>query len=453
MKSIFALPRLPLSRTAMVGRASLSTAVHESSALIRVTMPPVFNAKTAQLALPPKAARRAPFTLPPPACSSGGVGLGQTMPPGYKAQVGQLNTFKLPERVTGSTGDMALGKALVDAWRRDGIIQISMNDQQRSLWQDAKAASHRFFRKPHSEKAACVDSQSYAGYIASGEEVTDGIADYSEIFTITKDLDLSEPRVRAKWPCHGPCPWPAGDDESEMKQPMTRYNENLGAEGDKLLQLAELGLGVSPGALTRYTRDGWHHTRVLRFPPRNATNGKGKEGRGIGSHTDYGLLVISAQDDVGGLFIRGPSQNEKFANWESSAAGLREDDDGWVYIPPVQGTHTVILGDMMQYLTNNFLTATPHKVGLNTRERFAFAYFHEPSFQAVIKPLDHGCGGLRSTNKNNDDDKGIHYGTHFTNMFMRNYPDRVTTKRLLAEDRYSLLARPELRTIGAAPVS
>ena len=41
----------------------------------------------------------------------------------------------------------------------------------------------------------------------------------------------------------------------------------------------------------------------VRFPARNATNGKGKEGRGIGSHTDYGLLVISAQDDVGGWFI------------------------------------------------------------------------------------------------------------------------------------------------------
>lgn len=39
---------------------------------------------------------------------------------------------------------------------------------------------------------------------------------------------------------------------------------------------------------------------LFRFPARNATNGKGKEGRGIGSHTDYGLLVISAQDDVGG---------------------------------------------------------------------------------------------------------------------------------------------------------
>jgi hypothetical protein len=45
-----------------------------------------------------------------------------------------------------------------------------------------------------------------------------------------------------------------------------------------------------------------------------------------------------------GLFIRRPNQDERFANWETSAAGLREDDEGWVYVPPVPGVHTVILG-------------------------------------------------------------------------------------------------------------
>ena len=43
-----------------------------------------------------------------------------------------------------------------------------------------------------------------------------------------------------------------------------------------------------------------HCVCLCRFPPRNKTNGKGKEGRGIGSHTDYGLFVISSQDQVGG---------------------------------------------------------------------------------------------------------------------------------------------------------
>lgn len=86
----------------------------------------------------------------------------------------------------------------------------------------------------------------------------------------------------------------------------------------------------------------------------------------------------------------------------------------------------------MQLMTNNFLPATPHKVGMNTRERFAFAYFHEPNFCATLKPLD------------GSSDESVHYGTHFTNMFMRNYPERITAKRVHAENRMEILAKPEL---------
>lgn len=86
----------------------------------------------------------------------------------------------------------------------------------------------------------------------------------------------------------------------------------------------------------------------------------------------------------------------------------------------------------MQYMTNGFLPSTPHKVGLNTRERYAFAYFHEPNFSSVIQPLpEYGTV-----------DKGIHYGKHFTNMFMRNYPERVTAKRMRSENRIAILDTP-----------
>jgi isopenicillin N synthase-like dioxygenase len=84
---------------------------------------------------------------------------------------------------------------------------------------------------------------------------------------------------------------------------------------------------------------------------------------------------------------------------------------------------------MMQYMTNDFLLSTPHKVGLNTRERYTFAYFHEPNFSSVIQPLPE-YGAVN---------KDIHYGTHFTNMFMRNYPERVTAKRMRAENRMAIL--------------
>jgi len=94
----------------------------------------------------------------------------------------------------------------------------------------------------------------------------------------------------------------------------------------------------------------------FRFPPRNGTNGKGKAGRGIGSHTDYGLLVIAAQDEVGGLFVRRPSKEEKFANWKASAAGLKEDANDWLYVPPVDGVHTVILGTLNRPLSRASVT-------------------------------------------------------------------------------------------------
>lgn len=182
------------------------------------------------------------------------------VPPGYKAKIGNLQTFTLPAKVTGSDADKKLGKALVAAWQRDGILQISMGPEQNKAYQEANAASQAFFRKPYDQKAACIDSQSYSGYIASGEEITNGLNDYSEIFTVTKDLDLDDRRVTGKWPCHGRCPWP----DADFRNPMTKYMDSLGTSGETLLKLTELGLGVPPGSLTNYTRDGWHHMRVLR---------------------------------------------------------------------------------------------------------------------------------------------------------------------------------------------
>ncbi|KAF7559752.1 hypothetical protein G7046_g4400 [Stylonectria norvegica] len=359
---------------------------------------------------------------------------GNTMPPGFQAKVAQLDTFIVPETVSGTTADQTMGKNIVQALQRDGIFQVKMTPLQEILYQNAAAASRGFFARPHDQKAACVDPHSYSGYVASGEEITDGIADYSEIFTVTPDLPAKDKRVQQRWPCHGPVPWP----DQDMKSSVDRYMRYLGKAGEKLLQLIELGLRVPKGSITDYTDDGWHHMRILRFPGKDNTNGKGKAGRGIGSHTDYGMLVMAAQDEVGGLFVRPPIQGEAHANWQRSAAGHNENDSKWTYVPPTPGVFTVFPGDMMQYMTNSVLPATPHKVGLNTRERFAFAYFHEPNFKSVVKPLP-------GYNKGQAPAEGIHYGTHFTNMCLRNYPDRITTKKLLAEDGCQILNSSELK--------
>jgi isopenicillin N synthase-like dioxygenase len=143
------------------------------------------------------------------------------------------------------------------------------------------------------------------------------------------------------------------------------------------------------------------------------------------------LLVIAAQDDVGGLYIRPPVEGEKRnRNWlpTESSAGMYESEEPWTFVKPVPGVLTVFPGDIMQFMTDGYLLSTPHKVRLNTRERFALAYFHEPDFAACVRPLFQPASS-----------EYIHYGTHFTNMFMRCYPDRITTRRIIDEGRLSVL--------------
>jgi isopenicillin N synthase-like dioxygenase len=334
-----------------------------------------------------------------------------------------FQTFRLPDTVSGTESDIRLGHDLVAAWQTDGIFQIATDPAQDRVTLDAIDASKRFFRLPTHAKARYVSDLTYSGYIASGEEVTASEADYSEIFTLCKDVPIDDPRVRQRWPCHGPTPWP----DLAYQQRMQTFMGLLGSIGEKLLRLVAVGLDLADiDALTRLTRDGWHHMRVLRFPALSE-----QTSRGIGAHTDYGLLVIAAQDDVGGLFIRPPVDGERRnRNWleSESSAGMYENEEPWTYVAPEPSVVTTFPGDILQFLTDGRLLSTPHKVKLNTRERYAMAYFHEPNFNGIIRPLANPAGG-----------DYIHYGTHFTNMFMRCYPDRITTRRIEAEDRLSIL--------------
>jgi isopenicillin N synthase-like dioxygenase len=335
----------------------------------------------------------------------------------------KLQTFRLPASVEGTEFDVELAREMIRAWRADGIFQVATDPLQDRTTRDALEVSRRFFGMPAEFKSQCVSNLTYSGYIASGEEVTAGEADHSEIFTVCKDVALSDPRVQERWPCHGPTPWP----DQEYRRAMQAFMDDVGSLGERLLRLVALGLGLDDiDALTSLTGDGWHHMRVLRFPAASE-----RTARGIGAHTDYGLLVIAAQDDVGGLYVRPPVDGEKRnRNWlkTESSAGMYENDESWTFVEPVPSVLTVFPGDILQFLTGGLLLSTPHKVRLADRERFALAYFHEPNFEANIRPLAGTAG-----------DEYIHYGTHFTSMFMRCYPDRATTRRILDEDLLSVL--------------
>jgi isopenicillin N synthase-like dioxygenase len=320
-----------------------------------------------------------------------------------------LQTFQLPDSVDEAGSDIRLACDLVNAWARDGIIQLAMTAAQRHKAFNAIEAGIRFFQMPMEFKSAQANDLSYSGYARSGA---------GESFMVGPDVEINDPRVRAKWPCHGPVPWP---DEFYRTDTLAFLAE-LETIGEKLLRLTALGLELpDPTALTSLTGDGWHHLRMLRFSADSS------------AHTDYGLLVITYQDEAGGLYIRPPVEGEqRDRNWlhEESTTGRYENDEPWLFVKPVPDVLTVYPGDLMQLLTDGAILATPHRIRLGTVERLAVTYFHEPGFNACVRPL------MDPTSTSY-----IHYGTHFTNTFMRGRPDRSTTGRIHAEDRLAVLDR------------
>jgi isopenicillin N synthase-like dioxygenase len=206
------------------------------------------------------------------------------MPHLHKAIIGHLKTFILPDIIRDDVESKAFAQNMIDEWRKTEIFKIQITPAHSTVLEDCFKKSKEFFQCSFKEKSKHVNDQSFAGYIASGEEMTDNIADYSEIFTITKDLKLSDSRVKNRWPCHGPTPWPNEEYKLKMDELMRQFGE-YGEYGDKLLKLTALGLGLDHSDdLLKMIHNGWHHMRVLRFPQVDKTNGEGLQGRGIGSH-------------------------------------------------------------------------------------------------------------------------------------------------------------------------
>lgn len=231
------------------------------------------------------------------------------------------------------------------------------------------ALSDAFFRLDEATKRRIDMSRggrAWRGYFPVGGELTSGRPDLKEGLYFGQELPPTDPRVRAGLPLHGPNLFP--DEVAGFRKAVLEYMEALTAVGHRLMTLIARGLGLEANDLDeRYTSDPTVLFRIFRYPPPLADGTA--DVPGVGEHTDYGLLTILLQDDVGGLEVRSRSC--------------------WVPAPPLPGSFVCNVGDMLDRITRGLYRSTPHRVrNPSTRGRLSFPFFFDPGFFTRVQPID-----------------------------------------------------------------
>jgi len=279
--------------------------------------------------------------------------------------VEELPVIDISSAVAGAPSTR-LVREIDDACRSTGFFYIVGHGVPQQLLQRLDALAREFFALADEEKvriAMVHGGRAWRGWFPLDGELTSGRPDRKEGLYFGQELPVTDPRVAAGVPLHGPNLFPTRP--AELKGAVLDHIAAVTAVGHSLLRAFALALGLDADWFDRtLTADPLVLFRIFHYPPLPA----GDERWSVGQHTDYGLLTILAQDRSGGLEVRGPG--------------------GWTAAPPVEGSFVVNLGDMLERMTAGRYRSTPHRVrNASGIDRLSFPLFFDPAWDAEVRPV------------------------------------------------------------------
>lgn len=248
-----------------------------------------------------------------------------------------------------------------------GFFYIGNHGVPERLITDAFRVSRAFFERPAEDKRAVLVSENKRGYIEpyTGIMQRGKRRDFRETFLWGREFDEATLAALADVPLLGPNRWPPF--LPEMRRVLAAYFEACVELGRRLLNAFAVSFDVEPDYFTARFDHTLSRGSTIYYPPQPPE--LGEEQYGIGSHTDWGVLTVLCQDDVGGL--------EVLAR-----------DGSWVPATPIPGTFVVNVGDCLERWTNGRLRSNEHRaVNRSDRVRQAIAVFVDPDFDTDIVPI------------------------------------------------------------------
>ena len=231
---------------------------------------------------------------------------------------------------------------------------------------DCFSAMEEFFAQPESERLKIKVNKYHRGYMPMRETTIPGnLPDYKDSFDIALDLPLDDPDVKAGKPLHGPNQWP---QLAGFRAPVERYYEEVCGFGFELLKAFAVALDLPPDHFQKlYAVRPLASMRLIHYPPVTHVIPEGEFG--AAAHTDYGILTILAQDDIGGLELL-----------------TRRGE--WIAAPCVENAFIINIGDLMAIWTNDRFKSMPHRVvNRAPKHRYSIPIFYNPHYDTVAQCL------------------------------------------------------------------
>ena len=265
-------------------------------------------------------------------------------------------------------GEAEVAAAIRRACTESGFFYVVGHGVSDALQARLEGEAARFFALDVAAKRRirmALAGPAWRGWFPVGDELTSGKPDVKEGLYFGEELSPSDPRVAAGLPLHGANLFP--DEVPGLRDAVLGYMAALTDLGHALMR----GVALSLGLPADYFRAGMMASpltlfRIFHYP---ATEPVADDRWGVGEHTDYGVLTILKQDDVGGLQVRSGST--------------------WIDAPPIDGSFVCNIGDMLDRLTRGAYRSTPHRVrNTSGRGRYSFPFFFDPGWDARVEPIE-----------------------------------------------------------------
>ncbi|MBK8173291.1 MAG: isopenicillin N synthase family oxygenase [Sandaracinaceae bacterium] len=292
------------------------------------------------------------------------------------------------------------------ACREHGFFCVVGHGIDPVLEASLERAAQDFFALPVEEKMRIAmqhGGRAWRGYFPVGAELTSGKPDRKEGIYFGSELAATDPRVLARTPMHGANLFPTSPPE--LREAVLEYIEAMTSLGHAVLRGIALSLGLNADYFaTSCARDPLLLFRVFHYP---AVTTSEDATWGVGEHTDYGLITLLKQDEVGGLEVKHNGR--------------------WNSVPVVPGAFVCNLGDMLDRMTRGLYVSTPHRVvAPRTRDRLSFPFFFDPSYDARVEPID-GIAPPTATRAHRWDDLDLDaldgtYGAYLTAKVAKVFP-------------------------------